>query len=167
MPSRSPPLCSPQVRPCGTVFLPRLSSGQGQGRETLSGEQCTHAPLPETRRPRPQSVLRGDACTLDSGSLSSPAWEPRCAGGRKLRPGWPTASQSPTWVSWWAWRLCGKPPSSHGSSFDIKLHSTTDTGAEELGETQLAGKWGSELLHPSPLPASPPLYLPHPGETGH
>lgn len=92
---------------------------------------------------------------------------PDVPAGRKLRPGWPTASQSPTWVSWWAWRLCGKPPSSHGSSFDIRLHSTTDTGAEELGKTQLAGKWGSELLQPSPLPASPPLYLPHPGETGH
>lgn len=39
------------------------------------------------QRPRPQNVLRGDACTLDSSSLSSPASEPRCAGGEEA-PAW-------------------------------------------------------------------------------
>ena len=40
--------------------------------------------------------------------------------------------------------------------FDIRLHSTTDTGDEELGKAQSVGNWGSELLHPRPLPATVP-----------
>lgn len=70
-------------------------------------------------------------------------------------------------MSWWVCRLCGKPPSSHGPSFDIRLHSATDTGDEELGEGRLAEKWGSKFLNlPCPQPALP-RHLRCPAETSH
>lgn len=85
----------------------------------------------------------------------SPVWGRGCARGEEaLGCGWPTASQSPpTWVSWKVCRLCGKSLSSHGCSFDIRLHSTTDTGDEELGEGPVSREVG--LLGAPSQPALP------------
>lgn len=161
-----PPLTSPRLGLVG--FLPwgsvRTGPGIGQSRDRTrkcSAVSDTYRPPPWGTGPSPKVSL-WRCLHSDPGSLSSPVWGPSCA----LVPGWPTASQlPPTWVAWWVWRLFGKPPSSHGSSLDIRLHSTTDTGDEELGKAQLAGKWGSKFLHPAipppqfPCPADKPLNL--------